>query len=136
MKIVNIFPALLSYAVFAPLILRLALGFFILKFAKNKLDKNQASYVSFFETYGFKPARWYVIAFGALEIIIGIFIIIGLYTQIAALLAVVIFIVSLIVSHKKTLPSATPTAVYALLLIIALFLLINGAGLPALDLPL
>lgn len=118
-NIVTPLPFLLDFSFYAPLLLRLTLGIYVLAIGfsvKSELTPLQMIYRGLF-------------------IIAGITLIIGLYTQISAILVAVLMIISL--SHQSMrLTYELNRAELSLLLIIALSLVLTGAGAFAFDLPL
>lgn len=118
----NTFPNLLTYGLFAPLLLRLALGIF-LAFTSYKNLRGQISNIS-------RGAN-------IVLIIAGIFIIAGLFTQVMALITIVINIVSFFYKWKVTNSlSDKDIALYVFIILIAFSLMLTGAGFYAIDLPL
>ena len=82
----SIFPSLLAYQGFGPFIIRLILGITLAYFGYRKtLGKGTSS--------GSNSK-----AYGIVEIVTGIFLIIGLYTQLAALINAIILIIK--IGHK------------------------------------
>lgn len=120
----SIFPSLLAFEGFAPLIIRLAVGFTLAYFGYQKIAGKGKSSGSNSKL------------FGTAEVIIALFIVIGLFTQLAALMNVVILLIKL--SHKVADKQFLTNGVnyYLLLLAMALSLVFSGAGLLAFDLPL
>lgn len=107
----SLFPRLLDLQFYAPLLLRLALGAFFLIHGYPKLFKAQLRFI------------------GLLEFIAGILLIIGLFTQVAALvLAIELLIIIVWFKRGQELDFV--------LLIMALTLLVLGPGAWAIDLPL
>lgn len=120
----SIFPSLLTYQEISPLIIRLVLGITLVYFGYQKtLGKGKSS--------GSNTK-----AYGVGEIITGAFLVIGLYTQLAALINVIILIIK--IGHKINRKAFLTDGVnyYALLLAMALSLLFTGAGFLAFDLPI
>src|SRR3989339_1311690 len=113
----SIFPGLFTYALIAPLLLRLAVGLYIIYLGKNRYKK----------TFG--PAS-------LIYILAGIFLVLGFYTQIVALIGVIVLIFDFFVDKEKTDISQEKSALYILAGIIFLSLLFTGPGFLALDLPL
>jgi putative oxidoreductase len=132
----NPFPELLSFTLMAPLLIRVAVGVFFISFGWNKLTKEREHRSSFFDSIGLRPAGVYVTLLGLLQIIIGVCLIIGFFTQVAAILATVIMFVSYIIKVRHPEMLFNTTSIYALLFIMALTLVFTGAGLFAIDLPL
>ena len=115
----NPFPDLLIYSTFAPFILRLVLGFVyldlgILNFKKSGNQK----------------------LLGLVEIVGAMMLFLGFYTQIAALLFIIIAGVSFYIEYKDASVLKRDIVFYLLILAIAVSLLLTGAGAYAKDLPL
>lgn len=118
------FPTLLAYQGFAPLIIRLVVGITLVYFGYEKtLGKGKSS--------GSNTK-----AYGIGEIITGVFLVIGLFTQLAALINVIILLIKIghKINHKAFLTDGINY--YALLFAMALSLLFTGPGFLAFDLPI
>lgn len=130
----NPFPELLMLSTLAPLILRVALGVFFVYLGislwKKRKEVTTLLTPLFGKSAGGMPGLLLCVH-GAL----GVLLIIGLYTQIAALIAFGISIKLLFVGKFQTL-SPFGQATYLLLAAIALSLLLSGAGAFAFDIPL
>ena len=124
MHTLSIFPYLLSYQQLSPFIIRLALGVTLAYFGYHKILGSGKSSGSNSKAYG-----W-------LEVVIAFFLIIGLWTQLAALLNVLILLIKLgwKVKEKKFLTDGVNY--YILLLVMAVSLIFTGAGAFAIDYPL
>ena len=131
----NVFPDFLTFGLLAPFLLRLAVGFLFLK-AGVKKAKGGAWTTPIFEKMHLRPGARYTLALGVIEVVSGILLIIGLYTQVAALAAALISLFGWYA--KKKHPSETPGSkgAFLLLFVISLSLLFSGAGFFAFDLPL
>lgn len=132
----NPFPDLLAFGLLAPLLLRLALGVIFFGFGWSKLKKDRERKAMFFETLELKPGAYYTVAFGLIELAAGILLVIGLYTQIAALAALLISIAAYRLKGKYPEKFQNDRCFFFLLIVIALSLLFSGAGFLAFDLPL
>ncbi len=121
---VSIFPSLLTYSQFGPFLIRLVLGITLAYFGYEKIRNNGTSSGSNTKLYG------------AVEIFISIFLVIGLYTQLAALLNAVILVIKLGFKARDKKFLSDGINYYILLLIMAISLLFTGAGFFAFDLPL
>ncbi len=99
--VVSVFPELFNYSQVSPLILRIFLALCLLTGAKEKFAK-------------------------IIQIICALFLFLGLYTQIAALLTIVVLMADK-TEEKKT---------KILMIITALSLIFSGPGLFSFDLPL
>ena len=119
----SLFPALLSYEQLGPFIIRLILGITLAYFGYRKLGKRGTSSGSNGKIYG------------AVEVIVGIFLIIGLYTQLAALLNAVILIIKLGFKARDKALLSDGINYYILLLAMAVALIFMGPGFFGYDLP-
>ncbi len=117
----SIFPTLLMLDGFAPLLLRLTLGIVFMLWARDKVRQKSS----------LKNKQ-----IGVIEIIIGILLIIGYITQIAALAAVILLGIRLIQKIKDKAFFTDGVNYYFILFMIALSLLLTGPGFIAFDLPL
>lgn len=118
----SLFPTLLSWGRLAPLLLRLSLGA-VLVFWAYRTFKNSAA-----------PAKDKAI--GIIEFISGILLVIGLWTQAAALVAIVDLAIRLFERITKKAFLTDGVNYYLILLAIAISLILTGPGLGAFDLPL
>ncbi len=117
-----LFPSLLAYEQIAPFIIRVVLGFTLLYFGLRKMrGEGQSS--------GSNSYRY-----GLIEVIIAIFLIVGLYTQLAALInaIILIFKIGFKINEKKFLTDGVNY--YVLLLAMAIALLFMGPGVLSFDL--
>ena len=117
----SFFPSLLVLEGFAPLLLRIALGSVFVFWAYRKLRSRE------------NTKR---IIGGAIEAIIGVFLIVGFLTQLAALISAIILSIHIIAKIKKKEFLTDGVNYYLILLFISLALLLTGAGFIAFDLPL
>lgn len=131
----NPFPELLSYSLIAPLILRLTLSLIFINLGYMKLTSEKTSWVGFFKTTSL-PADISVKILALIQIVGGLLLIVGLYTQIAALVFVVITSIELWIEKRDPILLRRGFVFYLLLFSISLSLLLTGAGFLAIDLPL
>ena len=118
----SLFPDLFTYSFFAPLLLRLVLGLSFIYFGYHLL--RQALGV------GYK-------IIGLMELIAGAMILVGVWTQAAVLVLIILMLLNLFGWLKSLLPVTQPALAYQLLTLAALLsLLLTGAGAFAFDLPL
>lgn len=132
----NVFPELLVYSLFAPFILRLALGFVFVRFGTLALSGEKHRLVSAMESLKIKPAAYIALFFGIIEIAVGVGLILGIYTQVMALLAAVIALKFIVLKIRGKSFGSEGILFDFLILSIALSLMFSGAGFIALDLPL
>lgn len=129
--IVTPFPTLLFYSFFAPTLLRIILGLFAIALAVAKQKSNDVSsdipqnQTKKYVDYGIR----------ILFFIAGFLSIVGLYTQIAMLVLIVLFVIGLI-KQEWIFQRQVSRSEIILILVIALSLLISGAGAFAIDYPL
>lgn len=120
----SMIPSLLTYQQAGPLVIRLVLGITLLEFGWRKVrGKGDSS--------GSNSA-----VYGGIEMFISIFLIIGLFTQIAALLNIIILIIKLGFKARQGLLLSDGINYYILLLAMAVSLMFTGPGFYAFDLPL
>ena len=118
----SLFPSLLSYQRLAPFILRVVLGVIFI-YWEYRTFRNSSSTLN---------AK----AVAIIEMIVGIFLVIGLWTQAAALVASIDLIIRLIERIQKRAFLNEGINYYLIMLAIAISLLVTGAGFVAFDLPL
>lgn len=134
--ILNVFPELLSYSFLAPMILRLALGVITINLGYLALKSERARWNTFFQGFGISDSNTAVTIFGLIEIIGGATLVLGLYTQVAALVFALINFVEMYAEYKDATLVKRNIVFYILLFVIAVSLLFTGAGAYSLDLPL
>ena len=132
----NPFPDFLTYSFFAPFILRVVLGAIFLNLGYLKFKSERERWIASCSALGLRPAEYWVSLFGAIQIIGGAMLILGFYTQIAALVFVIITLSELWVEYKEERILIRDIVFYLLVLTISLSLLLSGAGAFAIDLPL
>jgi uncharacterized membrane protein YphA (DoxX/SURF4 family) len=115
----NPFPDLLIYSTMAPFILRMVLGFIYLDIGVLNLKK---------------PGNMKLL--GIVEVLGAVMLFLGFYTQIAAIVFIVIAGTSLYIEYKDATVLRRDIGFYLLLLAISVSLLLSGAGAYAKDLPL
>jgi|SRR3989344_2803316 len=132
----SVFPDLLAYGLIAPVLLRLALGVTFLRFGWGKLRGDKEKKASFFEALGLRPGKHYCLALALIELAVGILLVVGLYTQVAALVAAIISGVAYHLKAKHSAHMENSRSTFFLLTIIGISLLFLGAGFWAFDWPL
>ncbi len=118
----SVFPSLLSWSQISPLIIRVTLGIIFIFWTYRTWKKGSATSTQ-------KIAS-------ILEGMAGILLIIGLWTQVAALVAIVDLIVRLIERTSKKAFLTDGVNYYFILLVMAISILLTGAGFLAFDYPL
>jgi uncharacterized membrane protein YphA (DoxX/SURF4 family) len=132
----NPFPELLNYALLAPLLLRLVIGLIFIDLGALKFKSEKERWMASFETLHLRPADFFVNLYAALQIIGGLMLILGLWTQVAALAFVIFTGLELYVEWKARDVLKRDVVFYLFLFVISLSLLLTGAGAYAIDLPL
>ncbi len=129
------FPELFTYSLFAPFLLRLALGgFFIFQgMRRHKQDSEGWN------------TLWNNAKIGSLsiaplltkiQIILGVLIVVGLYTQISVILAALFVGAEVYRRHRITPLTVSEVWPSVFLIVVSISLLFLGAGVLAFDLPL
>ncbi|MSU45128.1 MAG: hypothetical protein EXS47_00630 [Candidatus Zambryskibacteria bacterium] len=117
MNTLSIFPDLLTFNLLAPALLRLACGLFLLYLGWERYKK---------------PYKWSLFAY----VIVGILLILGLYTQIAVIVALIILKFDFWESRKTTSISREKYILQVMVNVVLISLLFTGPGFLAFDLPL
>lgn len=132
----NPFPSLLMYSLWAPFLLRIVLGLIFIDLGRLALGKEKPRWIASFEALHIPSPRNAATLLGLIEIVGGLMLVVGLYTQIAALAFVVLTALELYAEWQNTDLLKRNLTFYLLLFVIALSLLITGAGMFAFDIPL
>ncbi len=112
-----IFPSLLTFSIIAPFLLRLAIGILLLLAGMDRYKK-EYNWASFFYFAS------------------GLLLIVGLYTQIAVLVAIACVKFGYFMEKKSGPVSREKMTLSMLMVIILISLLLTGPGFLAFDLPL
>lgn len=120
-QVVTPFPFLLDFGFYAPLLLRLTLGVYALALGFSSQQGSELT-----------PLQ---MVYRGLFTITGISFIIGFYLQISAIIIALLLLVSIFDRRARLTPEVARVEL-SLLIVIALSLLILGAGPLAIDLPL
>jgi len=135
MQTFNLFPELFTFSLIAPFILRVVLGFIFLNLGYLKLGKEKPGWISSLQILNIKPAGFLLGLLGTIEIAGGILLIAGAYTQAAALILGAIALMELFIEYKEESILKRDFTFYLLLTAICASLLLTGAGLFAIDIP-
>ena len=136
MQTFNLFPDLFSYSLIAPFILRVVVGFIFLNLGYLKFSKEKKGWINSLHILGVRPAEFFTILLGLIEVIGGLLLLAGAYTQLSALVLGVICISELLVEYKEESILKRDFVFYLLLTAICASLILTGAGLFAIDIPL
>ncbi|MBX4200118.1 DoxX family protein [Candidatus Parcubacteria bacterium] len=132
----NTFPSLLTYSLLAPFILRLTIGFIFVDLGILKFKSERARTIESLRALGLPSPENLALIYGAVQFIGGVMLIIGLYTQIAALVFVILGALEFYIEWTEREVLKRDIVFYLLMLAIALSILITGAGRFAFDIPL
>lgn len=132
----NTFPFLLSFGILAPTFLRIFAGLFFARFGWLKLTRSRRSKIDFFEKIGLKPAVTFLWVVSIIEIVVGVMLVVGFLTQIAAMMASLIMLACIFIKMKDVTALPNSLDFYILFFIVFISLIFTGAGLFAFDLPL
>ena len=124
----NVFPSLLDYTFFAPTLLRLTVAIVLFYLAyKQWIHRSE---IAKLRSKGF-PAISIVF-----NLLVGVALFVGYYTQPAALCAIAGFCVGLWANRRYRQIVIIPNSTVVVLIIISITILFTGAGAFAFDLPL
>src|SRR3989344_2723188 len=129
MNTVSLFPSLLDYQMLGVFALRVTLGLIFVYFWYEKVFRQSAERIHFFEKLGMRPAVLYFALTAYTEGIAGALLVVGLWTQGAAIATGSMMLLASVVKFFK--PSVLPrnTIEFYLILAVASFaLLFLGAG--------
>lgn len=132
----NPFPEFLTYSLMGPFILRMVLGLIFLDLGLLKLKSEKSRWIASLEALHLHFAKHLVSIIGAIEIVGGIMLILGLWTQVAAIIFIIITSLEIYIEWKDSKILKRDFVFYILTLSIAASLLLTGAGAFALDMPL
>lgn len=132
----NPFPILLTFGIIAPALLRVTVGLIFLYFSYETLRSRRDAKIVCFDEVGLKPGKYWVPVAGAAELVGGILLIAGLWTQVAAILLSIVTIGALIMKSRGGKEVRGPALYYILLFAVLISLMLTGAGFLAFDIPL
>ncbi len=132
----SIFPYLLSWSQLVPFILRIIGGLYFLSFGYKGLTSEWQLKIAFFKELGIKPYKLWAYILCIVEFVGGIMLLMGLMTQMVALIFFIVGIIGFIVKRNGKVELQRHSDVYLLLAGIMLCLVISGAGYFGIDLPI
>ena len=136
MNTLSVFPDLLIFWLIAPFLLRITVGFIFIYFGITKIWKERERRVSFFNKIGFGTSVIFFWLVSIAELVGGIFLVLGLFTQLISLILSIIIIGAIYAKIKKPELLDNSLEFFFLTLAVLLSLLFLGAGFFAIDLPL
>ena len=130
----NLFPNLLTYGFFAPTLLRLVAAGVFVYLTYVHLQRREEIGTTRFMLIG--AGAWTVWVLVFVEAIIAIGLFLGYYTQVAALLGLLMALKHFVWAKRYPRVFFLNRIDYVLLAVVCLSLLLTGAGALAMDLPL
>ena len=124
------------YSLLGPFILRVVVGLIFIDLGFLKFRSEKERWLASFETLRLRPADLLLPIYALLQIVGGALLVIGLWTQVAALIFVIFTGIELYVEWKAGEILKRDMVFYLLIFIISLSLLLTGAGTYAIDIPL
>ena len=128
------FLALIAYAV-----LRIFIGFALLNLGVKHYRSNRPELAQVIATrfpFLSRLSRFIAWKYGVIEILIGAMFIVGVFTQVAAILTAILSIKMLVFRKTFTYPLVPTPVFWFLTLGISISLFITGAGVLAIDIPI
>lgn len=132
----NPFPEFLMYSLVSPFILRILLGLIFIDLGFLKFRSEKEAWLASLETLGLRPADLFLPLYALLQIIGGLLLLVGLWTQVAAMAFVIFTGIELYIEWRAREILKRDMVFYLLIFIISLSLLLTGAGAYAIDIPL
>ena len=132
----NPFPDLLYFSMLAPFILRVVAGLIFLDLGVLAWKQEKGRWLISLSTLQVPNPKLALKILGFVEIVGGVMLILGFYTQIAALLLAILTFAEAYVEFKDPSILKRSMVFYVLLFAITLSLLLTGAGSFSIDLPL
>jgi len=134
-QIFSVFPSLFFLSPLAATLLRIAAAYAFLYVANSLIQDRRKITRERFPIVG-QMNEWMVWTSALVTIAVGILLATGLYTQVAAIVGMIIALKHGIFAHKYSSIIPLSRGTYALLFVICASLLVTGAGAIAFDLPL
>ena len=132
----NPFPEFLTYSLLAPFILRLVAGLVFVDLGVFVFKNEKERWIASLSALRVPSPLLYLKILGLIEIAGGIMLVLGFYTQIAALVLALFTFAETYVEYKSPEILKRNFVFYIMLFAIVLSLLLSGAGAFAIDLPL
>ncbi len=131
-----LFPSLLDFSILAPVLLRLVVGLLFVRYGVHKLNSKRHSFYRKGIDKEKQVSSMALRIIGMLEVLGGVFLVLGLYTQLVSLVLIVIVFMALISKRSGKISTTFPQEHYILLIAVLLSLMFLGAGIFAFDIPL
>jgi uncharacterized membrane protein YphA (DoxX/SURF4 family) len=132
----NPFPDLLTYSMFAPFLLRVIAGLIFINIGSLAFRSERRHWLISFAALKIPKPKIALKIFGILEIALGAMLVAGFYTQVAALVLAISTLAEALTEYRDPGILKRNFTFYLVVLVILLSLLLTGAGSFAFDLPL
>jgi uncharacterized membrane protein YphA (DoxX/SURF4 family) len=132
----NPFPDLLTYSLLSPFILRVVAGLIFIDLGVLAFRNEKERWIASLSTLKVPSPELVLKIIGGIEIAGGLMLILGFYTQIAALILGLLTFAEAYTEYKEPEVLKRNIIFYIMLLAIVVSLLFSGAGAFAFDLPL
>src|SRR3989344_4440067 len=124
----NPFPELLYYSMLAPFILRVVAGFIFLDLGVLAFKTERLRWITSLTAIRIPNPKLAIKILGSIQIVTGIMLIVGYYTQIAAIILAVLTFAEAYIEYKEPSMLKRNIVFYTMLFVITLSLLFSGAG--------
>src|SRR5262245_31456994 len=124
----NVFPDLLSFGLIGPFLLRVVLGLVLLDLGYLNFKDERRRWAQILELVHLRPGEFYAKALGTIQIVVGIALIVGIYTQVAALIFSIISLAEIWIEYREPALLKRNIVFYILMFAISFSLLFTGAG--------
>ena len=133
----SVFPDFLTFALFAPLLVRLGLGIAFITLGARAFSTDRGALVTAYKQmpFLFGPIPVWVSVVAVIEVLAGLSVLLGLYTQIGAIVLAAFSFKSIIWKSLGRHIGTESILFYFVTLLASLSLILSGAGLLAFDLP-
>lgn len=135
MHTLNIFPFFLDYGLLAPFFIRVAAGLIFLDLGVLKLNKERGRWLALYQNF-LKGGPGLLTGVALIEAVGGILLLIGLYTQIAAIVLAILSFFNLYFEWRDPAFVRRSFAFHLMLFVMTVSLVFSGAGFLAFDYPL
>jgi uncharacterized membrane protein YphA (DoxX/SURF4 family) len=132
----SLFPDLLNFRDIAPTILRLTLALIFINLGFLKLHGERKGWLMFLRAVNIPFPKFVNSTVAIIEIVGGLMFIVGLYTQVVAIILGLLGLLQIFIESKEESLIRRSFVFYFLVIAICLSLLLTGPGIMAIDLPL
>lgn len=129
----NVFPQLLTFGLIAPFLLRIFLVTWLVYVSFLLIKGRAVGFLAYFESREYPLARVVPLLLAIIAGVTGLFLLFGVYTQLAAIITIFILATMLFIEHRSEQIMSFSTWFYVLAIIVCISLLFSGAGFFAVD---